>query len=176
MQKLNPHRSNSSHNFSVLYEIKKGPNSLSVNFLVKNLLKKWNVDHSFSTTDYNNLGLWNFDVVEVFLKEIDTRQETNEFNYTEFEFSPLNQILCLEIIRPREEFFIRSDIILKSKSSYTTDEWHLQTEIPIKTEKQYKGSLFAALGPLGMREYFAIKPNQDFKPDFHQPNNFISFE
>jgi hypothetical protein len=128
--------------------------------------------------DKKNWGLWNHDVVEAFIQVRNSVEEI-QAPYLEIQVSPLNQGFNLIILEPRKVFYTPLDL----KFHHTTKlfeteaafgfQANLSIELPWRG-KFYFGNFFACLGHGDSREYFALNPNKDEKPDFHRPELFVN--
>jgi hypothetical protein len=139
-------------------------------FVVKDHKPKTNPNF---TTDYkSNWGLWDFDVVEVFV------QRANTSHYLEVQLSPLGQPFALVIEKPREVFYAPSSLKAQFHTDYRGHDWHSRISIAIDdipgSGQNLFGNCFACLGDTPHREYYALKINQEERPDFHRPDLFIS--
>ncbi|MEW6055062.1 MAG: hypothetical protein AB1540_00480 [Bdellovibrionota bacterium] len=116
-------------------------------------------------------GLWEWDVVEVFLRA--SPQPT----YYEFQISPLGQYFELEIFKPRKKFnkdfssgFTHSSKVLSETA------WEAEFGIPLKklgwtgAKEDLQGNAFAILGK--PRSYWSLFLPAQEKPDFHLPRHF----
>jgi hypothetical protein len=134
------------------------------------------------TANQKTLELWNFDVVEIFLQ---WRRNPLDFTapYLECELSPDGNKLSLIIIRPRKRTATPWQWDYEFKHTKTDILWKAQLNIPIprdlpimKETTSYPllyGGAFACLGPGDKREYYALRPNAEDRPDFHRPELFI---
>lgn len=167
------------HTHEVWFECGHIDHVLSFHFLVKK--KKphfFCFTESFSKNDYRkNWGLWNNDVVEVFVQN---RKDVSDQRspYWEIQVSPLNQPFGLYIEKPREIFNIPETLNLKTQTKLFEDDFHylwesqLHLELPIADQEIFLGA-FACLGFENEREYFSLNPNTEEKPDFHRPELFL---
>ena len=127
-----------------------------------------------SSTDFpaGNWGLWEFDVVEIFLRPTGTQ------TYYEFQLSPLGQRFELEIIEPRKTWNTDYRSQFKGEvNALEANEWTASFEIPLQkvggeTSKNFEGNFNAILGSKGLRTYWsAFLPMQE-QPDYHLPQYF----
>lgn len=123
-----------------------------------------------------NWGLWEFDVVELFIRAVGTHP------YYEFQLSPLGQPFELEITEPRKIWNTHYRSRFKGSAQVLNDkEWTASFEIPLDSLGAYvetctslalEGNFFAILGSPGARTYWsAFLPEQE-QPDFHTPQYF----
>jgi hypothetical protein len=131
----------------------------------------------------SNWGLWDGDVVEVFLQLGQSGGTSGP--YYEFQLSPLGQRFQLKVIRPRTEIdrdFRCSGLETRVASEKAGDgPWQARFEIPLRALgwdgklTSIRGGLFAILGEPADRTYWAaFLPPQD-RPDFHLPAEFRAF-
>lgn len=126
-------------------------------------------------------GLWNTDVVEIFLRL------SHDGPYYEFQVSPLGQFFELEIIRPRVELNseYKSHGKFEAQSLSSTEgeySWSASFLIPLQsfpsfTQNEFKiekleGGLFAILGTPQQRSYYSAFLPPQRVPDFHKPEFF----
>lgn len=139
----------------------------------------WLTNQNFQAESKKNWGLWNYDVVEVFL------QPRLEITYThtpyiELQVSPLNQGFNLVIIEPRQIYYTPLDLRFFHETVLTeTNEryiWNtkLTLELPFYSKYLF-GNCFACLGQGENREYFGLNLKPGVSPDFHRPDYFIPF-
>ena len=119
-------------------------------------------------------GLWETDVVEVFIKS-----ESCDVYY-EFQVSPLGQFFEMKILKPRKEFdtTYRSGMKFGVAAGKSDGCWTAWLEIPMMqpdwntAPQNWTGGAFACLGPKGQRSYFAAFLPDQAIPDFHLPEYF----
>lgn len=117
-----------------------------------------------------NWGLWEYDVVEVFLRPVGAK------HYYEFQLSPLGQAFELEISEPRKKWDASYRSQFKGEVKILGEkEWTASFEIPLKAigdAQSYEGNFCAILGSPQTRTYWsAFLPKTD-QPDYHQPQHF----
>lgn len=120
-------------------------------------------------------GLWDWDVVEVFLRA--NASDT----YYEFQLSPLGQFFELEIFEPRKKMNnkFRSDFSHQSTIT-AAGAWSAIFRVPLKKigwdekPESIVGNAFAVLGEKPRTYWSAFLPRQA-KPDFHLPEFFRPF-
>jgi hypothetical protein len=123
--------------------------------------------------DYkNNWGLWDYDVVEVFIKKEDSD------SYLELQTSPLNQKFALIVQIPREKYYSPEKCNFVVSNVVENKQWHATMSIPLDVipgqSRSLTGNCFACLGAQDKREYFALNINSEDSPDFHRPDLFIN--
>lgn len=122
-------------------------------------------------------GLWNKDVVEVFLGP------PNRDDYFEIQVSPLGQWLDLRVLSPRTAVDVdwNSNLELKVTLSQEEGLWHtflglpwesLGTGPPTTAVTVWRLNLFRIAGLAETREYLAWRPTFTSRPDFHVPSSF----
>jgi len=137
----------------------------------------WHTDPVFTQDWGKNWGLWNKDVMEVFLQ---LRQNPNDLKapYLEIQVSPLNQPFALIIVEPRKTFHAPKILNFHSRVSLEDKNWTGRIELTLPNE--LKGSLlyggcYSCLSE-GPREFYALEPNPEANPDFHRPELFIPLD
>lgn len=157
-----------NHKVSVDYSI--GDDCVNIQFQVET--DKLIISDEFKKSGFENWGLWNFDVVEVFL------QKSFQSNrYLELQVSPLGQKLAIDIYEPRKDHRIKSDYKGSMEAVITSSGFDAKFSVPINEipgdEKLIFGNFTACLGPTMKRSYSAISINdKDKEPDFHIPRLF----
>lgn len=138
----------------------------------------WITDTSFGQDWNHNWGLWNKDVVEAFLQ---LRNDPTDLRapYLEVQVSPLGQPFALIIVEPRKTFHPpASDFVFTTSVNLEQRIWtaHMELTLPaeIRGEHLY-GGFFSCLLE-GNREYYALEPNPEDKPDFHRPELFLTLD
>jgi hypothetical protein len=130
------------------------------------------VNEDFKVNDYDNVGLWNYDVVEIFL-----HRENNHGHYLELQASPLQQFFALLVKEPRKTTEKPKKISVKIESEIVSGGFNVSFTIPLEDipgeGSTITGNLFACLGNPDERSYFAINPNLESVPDFHRPDLFL---
>ncbi len=128
--------------------------------------------------DASQDGLWNWDVVEIFLAS--QGSQGKRATYYEFQVSPLGQFFELEIFEPRKRVNpdfksgIQVNAVIESE---TPALWDATLYIPLapighKPGNEIIGNICACLGTEKKREYYsAFLPPQE-RPDFHLPQYF----
>lgn len=187
MNRLNRHKElslgipqqNELHQHQVQVEYAFSEGIFSANFMVEKAKPFfWLTDQNFDQTNNNkNWGLWNFDVVEIFLQP---RKEITHYQspYIELQVSPLNQGFNLHIIEPRKITYTPLDLNFYHEVLLTENSTHYQWESKITvqlpdTAKYLFGNCYACLGHGETREYFGLNLKPSVNPDFHCPDYFV---
>jgi len=163
------HKANCMHNSQVQVQYEFRNDSLFVHFEVQT--EKLHLNPDFTTVGFNNNGLWDYDVVEVFIQKKD---DSN--HYLEIQCSPLSQKFALLVKKPREVTQSIQSLCSKVSASknalgFSADFEILFNDIP-GHGNELRGNFFSCLGPADAREYFALNINQDDQADFHRPDLF----
>lgn len=118
---------------------------------------------------------YEFDVVELFV----TNAKSGSPAYYEFEVSPYNQSLQVNVVTPRQEYYFGVKNGFTHKAVITTDGWEAEMNIPLaslgwdgKQPLQLIGNAYAALGEKDQRVYWSLFELPAGKPDFHVPSAF----
>jgi hypothetical protein len=171
MHKLSGHHNNPASQYEVSVDFSLQEKGIEILFQVK--LEAIHVDEKFCPESYDNWGLWEKDVVEVFL----TRHQAGK-PYLEFQLSPLNQKFALVISRPREDYAYPQSLLVETDSELLDNHWSTRifipfTDIPGEGNELY-GNFFSCLGATEKRSYFAKNINTEENADFHRPELFES--
>ncbi len=171
MQKLKPHHKNAFSNAEIEVEWNIYNNQIDFLFKVTGYCD-FNTKDSFSNDYSKNSGLWDYDVVEVFISR------SNRAPYLELQCSPLNQpfALVVEIPRLKTKFPNKLDTNFEiiSKKPWVTSISIPLSDIPGSGNILY-GNCFSCLGSDKTRSYYALHINNEDLPDFHRPELFIEF-
>lgn len=155
------------HDVDVSWKIEK--DTIHFHFIVSHY--KPHQDKKFGTDYQDNWGLWDFDVVEVFLQKDDSE------SYLEFQSSPLGQPFALIVEKPREKFHAPKSFNYTVENKVTDKLWESSLTVDLEdipgSSSRIIGNCFACLGPKESREYFALNINQEDNPDFHRPDLFV---
>lgn len=166
---LRPHAQNDPNNLSqVMVDIKRDGEYLLANFQVK--ARDLYLSNDFSQTGWINNGLWNFDVVELFVQ-----RENAKNHYLELEVSPKGQKVAILVKKPREDFLsvdprgsdITAEITKKGFNAYFKI---LVSDIPGDGDLII-GNAHACLGR-DQRSHYSLFEGVKAKPDFHRPDYF----
>lgn len=161
------HTCSSQHKITVDWEITTG--HVIFNFKVQNY--RPNTSENFSSDYTKNWGLWDFDVVEVFVRKL------NSDHYLEVQTSPKNEPFALIIEKPREVYHSPEQLELSIENQCENNIWTAMLKLKLDDipgdGTVIEGNCFACLGPQDEREFFALNINTDNQPDFHRPNLFI---
>jgi len=154
----------------VAFDLDQKQSSLSVKFSVHGPVAFTNRALS---KDESVWGLWDWDVVELFLQP-----RADEPTYYEFIVSPLNQNFELQIFEPRKKFdksfrsgFFHDAVVHSEKL------WTAELSVPLEklgwdgNPKSLRGNAFAILGEKP-RTYWSLFLPPQMKPDFHLPSYF----
>ena len=138
----------------------------------------WVTDDSFEADWNKNWGLWNKDVVEAFLQ---LRNDPDDLRapYLEVQVSPLGQPFALLIVEPRKVFHPpASDLVFTTSVSLDQKVWtaHLEVTLPSEVRGDHLYGGFYSCLLEGNREYYALNPNSEDKPDFHRPELFLPLD
>jgi hypothetical protein len=123
--------------------------------------------------DRSQWGLWDWDVVEVFL-----RLGESPGTYYEFQVSPKNQYFELEVFEPRKRFNREFASGFGHRAAITENGWHAEMRIPISklgwdgNPESVYGNSFAVLGEAEQKTYWSQFLTYQEKPDFHLPEFF----
>lgn len=115
-------------------------------------------------------GLWESDVVEVFIAEPGGRVP-----YCEYQISPLGQYFELEVLEPRKK--INRDYRSGGKWSAKRvgeNGWDALFRIPwnVTDAPTFLGNIFAILGQGAEKRHFSLFTPPQAEPDFHLPELF----
>ena len=171
MNKLIPHHKNEGKKLDICASWLINKDSIEFTITV-NDYDSSNINKAFSLTSWNNEGLWNYDVVEVFISR------ANKTPYLELQSSPINQKFALIINIPRIDF--ESPKILSTKVDISSkNPWVTVINIPISdipgSGNILYGNCFSCLGSAKKRQYYALNINDGESADFHKPELFVKF-
>lgn len=158
---------------------KRTDRKLEIDFTVtKRDSSKWVTDASFGSDWNHNWELWNKDVVEAFL-QLRSHPDDTRAPYLEVQVSPLGQPFALLIVEPRKVFHPPApDLVFTNSVTLEGKVWttHMEITLPseLKGEHLY-GGFFSCLLE-GKREYYALEPNPEDRPDFHRPDLFVALD
>lgn len=151
-----------------MVDIKKDNDQLIVKFQVKT--KDLNTDDSYSLVGWKNEGLWDLDVVELFLT-----RENSKGAYLELEISPLGQKVAILVKEARNDFEDYIPRSIEATSDLTADGFEANFNISLSdlpgSGMNVFGNAHACLGKLS-RNYFSLFDCGKGKPDFHRPEYF----
>ncbi len=174
MIKLLPHHMNPTSDRSVYVDYHKNANNIVIEFNV--VANELSTNKNFSLGPWDNQGLWDFDVVEVFLQG-----QSDDGAYLELQCSPLGQKFALLVKEPRKstqqvtKLNSIVDVIEQEADGFKVKFTVDASDIP-GAFTHLKGNFFCCLGPAGQREYFALNINKEDTADFHRPDLFVSLE
>ena len=114
-------------------------------------------------------GLWEYEVVEVFLVGSDGQ-------YLEAEFSPHGHHLLLWLSSPRQ--VTHKHLPVDFEVTHTQNRWKGRAYIDLDQipNPVQRCNFFAIHGLDKHRRYLCYSPLNTVKPDFHQPDRFPLFE
>jgi hypothetical protein len=124
--------------------------------------------------DASQWGLWDWDVVELFLQP-----RAGDSTYYEFQVSALGQFFELEIFEPRKRFNKEFSSGFGHKASMRPGGWTAEMRIPLAKlgwkgdAAMLRGNAFAILGAPSPRSYWSLFLPPQQKPDFHLPEKFL---
>lgn len=158
---------NHSGGYEVQVRWQVSANSIDIKFQVeKPPTHDWVCDKRFSLST-SNWGLWEYDVVEFFYRNV------TESQYHELQVSPLGQRFHLNIIEPRKRFYSPIEMSWQQQVCCEERIWFTQIQIP-HDGGSIEGNFHAILGATDKpRHYFAYKVNPEQQVDFHKPQNFV---
>ncbi len=128
--------------------------------------------------DRSVAGLWESDVVEIFLSTAARADDVARSPYLEFQISPYNQFFELRVLEPRIKAEENPNLGLVHSAEIHPEHWNARFEIPFirhlgrRKPTQLFGNLFAILGAPGHRAFYSAYTSPQKKPDFHQPHQF----
>jgi len=169
MLELHAHRSNppSEHQVHLTYEV--GENAVIVDFEV--ICPSLNLAEHFNIENWDNWGLWEHDVVEVFIQK-----KSSSNHYLELQISPLGQKFALLVKSPRKDFQKLTTLNTDAQAIKTDRGFRAQFNIDISEIPGEGSDLFAnfhaCLGPEKNRCYFSHIVNEELTPDYHRPDLF----
>jgi hypothetical protein len=118
---------------------------------------------------------YEYDVVELFVRNAKPGAPA----YYEFEVSPYNQSLQVNVVAPRQEYYFGVKNGFTHSARMSRDGWEADMKIPLaaigwdgKRPVQLIGNAYAALGDAGHRTYWSLFELPAGKPDFHVPSAF----
>lgn len=173
---LKPHRSTVSSETHISGEIQRYGRKIIWKMRLTPA-RTWHVNPAFGADPRKNWELWNWDVVETFL-QLRSHATDTQAPYLELQISPRGQTLGLVILRPREALYTPMNLPLSVSVSEGADglETHLEVELPEDlVGDELWGGLFSCLGE-GPRQYYALNPNPEERPDFHRPELFCRLD
>jgi hypothetical protein len=118
---------------------------------------------------------YEFDVVELFVRNAKSGDPT----YYEFEVSPYNQSLQVNVLEPRQQYHFGVKNGFTHQATIVAGGWEAEMKIPLaslgwdgKQPLQLIGNAYAALGASDRRVYWSLFELPPGKPDFHVPSAF----
>lgn len=153
-------------------------NTVSIDYQVqKRDSSPWISSNEFGDDWRKNWGLWDKDVFEAFL-QLRSSHDDLRAPYLEIQVSPLNQPFALLIVEPRKTFHAPEKLDLKTKVEIEGRTLKANLTVVLPEELRGKllyGGFFSCLGE-APREFYALEPNPEEKPDFHRPELFIPLD
>lgn len=131
--------------------------------------------NSALSLDRSQWGLWEWDVVELFV-----RANSRSPTYYEFQLSPLGQFFELEIFEPRKRFNQSFESGFRHEVTPPDIEgrWRATFRIPLARlgwdgrPESIQGNGFAILGEPASKTYWSLHLPMQLKPDYHLPQYF----
>jgi hypothetical protein len=118
---------------------------------------------------------YDFDVVELFVRNA----KSGDATYYEFEVSPYNQSLQVNVVEPRQQYQFGVKNGFTHQAAIVAGGWQAEMKIPLaslgwdgKQPLQLTGNAYAALGAGDRRVYWSLFELPPGKPDFHVPSAF----
>jgi hypothetical protein len=152
--------------------------TVSIDFQVqKRDGKPWVTSTEFGDDWRKNWGLWDKDVFEAFLQLRNSKDDIHA-PYLELQVSPANQPFALLIVEPRKTFHAPENLEFTTKVEIEGRALKANLTVTLPSElrgDKLFGGFFSCLGE-APREFFALEPNPEEKPDFHRPELFISLD
>ncbi|WP_156108965.1 hypothetical protein [Hymenobacter sp. APR13] len=135
----------------------------------------WNVNPSYSRTRYrDNWGLWEHDVVELFLQARPYPDVTSG-PYLELQLSPLGQPFALVVEEPVRRYAAPETLAFLHENVPGEASWRVRVAVQVPgyaPGAPLFGNLTACLGPAEARTYWGLQLNAGPEPDFHRPTDF----
>jgi hypothetical protein len=118
---------------------------------------------------------YDFDVVELFVRNA----KSGDATYYEFEVSPYNQSLQVNVVEPRQQYQFGVKNGFTHQAAIVAGGWQAEMKIPLaslgwdgKQPLQLTGNAYAALGAGDRRVYWSLFELPPGKPDYHVPSAF----
>lgn len=167
MQKLSPYLQTNHQSHSVMGSTTVSDGKVIAEFWI-DFKDKLVTNSKFTRGSIENWGLWEYDVVEIFL----SRHEKG-LPYLEVQVSPLEQLFALEVLEPRKKFHYPSSSNIECRCQIEAKRWIAKIVIPLSmipgSSEKLIGNLHSCLGE-GKRGYFGQFLSD--KVDFHRPEFF----
>lgn len=136
----------------------------------------WNVNPTYSRTDYReNWGLWEHDVVELFLQPR-PHPDLSSGTYLELQLSPLGQPFALVVKEPARQYGAPDTLAFLRENSLGETTWRVRVAVQVPNYAPGAplfGNLTACLGPAGARTHWGLTLNEGEEVDFHRPQEFV---
>lgn len=171
MHILNAHSSTTETHYQSGFDYKINGELLTISFEVNTKNESFYTSPNFNQDSIENWGLWDFDVLEIFLSS------KENLPYLELQVSPLNQKFALIIEEPRKTWHYPkewNDFDLDARVQ--NNVWRGNISINLgkvpnyKNTESLKANVFGIFG--SPREYYAWVANPELKPDHHRPELF----
>jgi len=179
MNKLIQHSSNPENTDVVSVDYQVTNKQVSIQFKV--LTPQVHVSDEFTKEGFANHGLWNFDVVEVFIQKRETSSPASELitgDYLEIQCSPMNQKFALLVKKPRIEVEPIEALGTQFSAIEIPGGFEVEFTIPITDIPGDGADVYTnfcvCLGASDKRCYYALNINTEGKADFHRPDLFIN--
>ena len=118
---------------------------------------------------------YQYDVVEIFVRNAKSESP----GYYEFEVSPYNQGLQVNIVKPRQEYYFGVQNGYTHSANMVAGGWEAEMRIPLASlgwdgsqPLELIGNVYAALGEGDGRVYWSLFELPGGTPDFHVPGAF----
>ena len=118
-------------------------------------------------------GLWDFEVVELFIAGEPTAQTSEgEVPYTEIELSPHGHYLVLRFAGVRRD--VERGLELDFEATVEGARWTGGARLPLSylPAQPWTANAYAILGTGSERRFLAMEPTLGTAPDFHRPEVF----
>lgn len=169
MHTLESHVNSPTSQHTVFVDYQLLHDALQVHFVVE--FNKLYVSNSFGMDTFKNWGLWETDVVELFISKSPQRTP-----YLELQLSPLSQKFALVVETPRKYFSYPEELNITVKSRVGPGRWDGELLVPYEQipgdSRELYGNFHACLGHSANRCYYGFQINSDQHPDFHRPDLF----
>lgn len=136
----------------------------------------WNVNPAYSRTSYrDNWGLWEHDVVELFLQPRPHPGVTSG-PYLELQLSPLGQPFALVVEEPARRYAAPEALAFLRENACDETAWRVRVAVQVPgyaPGAPLFGNLTVCLGPASARTYWGLTLNTEGPVDFHRPQEFV---
>ena len=134
-----------------------------------------NAKENLATNEYP----YQHDVVELFISV--SGMNSDHFPYYEFEVSPFDQTLQVQILSLKKPFINNVSMGLQHFATKTSDGWEADIMIPLSNLKwdgqisKIIGNAYSIQGASPSRSFWGLFLPPQSKPNFHQPQYFKPF-